>query len=53
MILALVLFLIIRPFNRAKEASAGGEGSDEIKDQIKEVMTDSGKKGPQGPAADD
>ncbi len=45
-ILAWVLFLIIRPFNRAKEASAASsEGSDELKDEMKEILGGSKEKG--------
>ncbi len=50
-ILAWVLFLVIRPFNRAKEI-ATSEGSDELKDQMKDLLGGSKDKGAEGPAPD-
>ncbi len=43
-ILAWVLFLIVRPFNRAKEASESGEGPEEVKDEIKDILKEDTKE---------
>ena len=42
-VVAIVLFLIIRPFNRAKEAAEAGEGPEEAKESIKDALDDKGK----------
>jgi large conductance mechanosensitive channel len=42
-VVAIVLFLIIRPFNRAKEEAEAGEGPEEAKDSIKDALDDKGK----------
>ena len=53
-VVAIVLFLIIRPFNRAKEAAEAGEGPEEAKESIKDALDDKGKgkgEGPEGSEA--
>lgn len=45
LVVAMVLFFIIRPFNRAKEAAASGDGSDDLKEKIGEMIEEAEKKG--------
>lgn len=42
-IVAFVVFLIIRPFNRAKEEAEAGEGSEEAKESVKDALGEKGK----------
>ncbi|HEX9076010.1 MAG TPA: MscL family protein, partial [Anaerolineae bacterium] len=49
-IVAFVMFLIIRPFNRAKEASEGGEGPEDVKESVKDAMGEKGKGEREGSA---
>jgi large conductance mechanosensitive channel len=48
-IVAFVMFLIIRPFNRAKEAE-GGEGPEELKESVKDGLDEKGRGEREGSA---
>jgi large conductance mechanosensitive channel len=50
-IVAFVLFLIIRPFNRAKEAAEGGEGPEDVKEGVKDMLDEKGRGGAEGAGA--
>jgi large conductance mechanosensitive channel len=50
-IVAFVMFLIIRPFNRAKEAAEGGEGPEDLKESVKDALDEKGKGGREGSEA--